>query len=321
LAPRTFSLGRADSRQALLEFLAVVRGRASENQRVFIDFSQTRRMFADGTLLFVAELSRLYRGLKQAPVVRCNYPCDRIVEQVLQQVGVFDLIGKSPRGDSNSFDETVKSWKLATGTEAIGQAFEPVLEKYEGIIEKRLEQTMYKGVTEAMTNAGNHAYINVREDGLSLEVSERRWWMFSQERDGQLSVAICDLGIGIPKSLPKTKLKDWTSDRIASFLNGLVRRNGLISADCVMIKAAIELGRSRTDLTYRGRGLQQLKDVIDVATKGSLVIYSNRGLYRYSPATTAVEIINDYSDSIMGTLILWVVPINSVEESETNDNN
>ncbi len=179
---------------------------------------------------------------------------------------------------------------------------------------------MYKGVTEAMTNASNHAYIEERADGLAFGREEPRWWMFSQERNGRLFVSLCDLGVGIPNSLPRTKLKDWAPESVLSFIKS-VAQGSAPTNDCVMIKAAIELGRSRTDLPYRGRGLQQLKDVIDVVSDGSLAIHSNRGVYRYNPSNRAIETINDFSDSIMGTLILWNVPISSGEESGTHDQN
>lgn len=277
-------------------------------------------MITDGTLLFVAELNRLFRRLSTRPVVRCNYPADPIVEQVLQQVGVFDMVGKPTRVDDCDFDDTVKFWKFATGTQAIGQDFEPVLAQYDGIIENRLGTTIYKGVTEAMTNASNHAYLDEREDDLSFGKEESRWWMFSQERDGLLHVSLCDLGIGIPRSLPRTKLKDWAPNAVLDFIKNLAS-GAPTSNDCVMIKAAIELGRTRTDLPYRGRGLQQLRDVIDVASGGHLAIHSNRGLYRYNPKNAGTETIYDFSDSILGTLISWSVPIRLGEESEGNDQN
>lgn len=318
VAPEFFSLGVPQHRLAVLAFLRFLRQEIAAGRSVYIDFRQTRRMFSDGTLLFLAELSRLFRALERRPVVRCNYPKDRIVEQVLQQVGIFDMIGKLPRVDSSEFAETVKFWKFATGTQAIGEEFEPVLQKYDGIIESRLALTMYKGVTEAMTNASNHAYIAERGDGLPFEQEERRWWMFSQEREGRLYVSLCDLGIGIPNSLPRTRWKDWTPESISKFVSD-VAGGSKPSNDCVMIKAAIELGRTRTELAYRGRGLQQLRDVIDAAGGGDLTIHSNRGLYRYNPSNALIETINDFSDSIMGTLILWNVPIPSGDESGTHD--
>ena len=317
IAPRFFSLGVQENRRPLLEFIRLLRENIASGKPVYIDFRQTRRMFSDGTLLFLAEINRLFRRSEQRPVVRCNYPKNPIVEQVLQQVGIFDMIGKPPRVDSANFDETVKFWKFATGTQTIGEEFEPVLKKYDGIIENRLALTMYKGVTEAMTNASNHAYIAERNDGLSLGLEEHRWWMFSQERDGRLYVSLCDLGIGIPNSLPRTRWKDWTPESIVRFI-GNVAAGAKPSNDCVMIKAAIELGRSRTELAYRGRGLQQLRDVIDATGDGSLAIHSNRGLYRYNPSKKVIETINDFPDSIMGTLILWNVPIPSGDESGTH---
>ncbi|KGB99988.1 hypothetical protein DM43_3861 [Burkholderia cepacia] len=50
-------------------------------------------MYADGTLLFVAELRRLIRETKGAVEVNCDVPANDKIAQVLKQVGVFELLG------------------------------------------------------------------------------------------------------------------------------------------------------------------------------------------------------------------------------------
>ncbi len=73
----------------------------------------------------------------------------------------------------------------------------------------RLQRGLYDGIVEAMTNANHHAYEQIRDDGLRHEDLQKEWWMFSQVRENRLSVSFCDLGIGIPRSLPLKRKTLW----------------------------------------------------------------------------------------------------------------
>lgn len=285
VAPQYFNLVNMAHRSKVIRFVTDLRSAILDRKRVHIDFSETKRMFTCGTLLFISEVDRALRVTNASSYIECVYPRDRIVSQVLQQIGFYRLIGKRDRLNTDSFDESVKYWQIATGTQALGQEFDPILSKYEGQITKALQSSLYKGVTEAMTNCSQHAYVEERGDGVSLEREEKRWWMFSQEKDGRLDVAICDLGIGIPRSLPRKKIPGWI-EAINLFLDKFSL--GGKSPDCAMIKAAIEIGATRTDLPYRGKGLRQIADVVVQSGGGRLTIHSNSGGYFYSPKINTV---------------------------------
>lgn len=82
---------------------------------------------------------------------------------------------------------------------AEGEQFAELFEEFDGRI-KNFKQ-LYEGMVEAMANSVAHAYLSERGDGFELTPDTKRWWAFWQERAGKLSVVICDLGIGISRSL------------------------------------------------------------------------------------------------------------------------
>lgn len=300
-APDTFTISSEEKRRNFLRFLGKLREAVVlRKHNVRIDFSATQKMITDGTLLFYAELCRLKRlggGVK----IRCIPPRNLKVAQVLKKVGIFDLVGYRRSIEATYAD--VVHWRSATGHEVIGEKFDEVLGHYDGQITEALSQKLYLGFTEAMTNCHHHAYIGVRPDGLNVTHEPKEWWMFSQERDGWLTVVFCDLGIGIPGTLPIKKPTLW--QRIQTFGSQL---------DAHAIQEAIGESRTRTGLHHRGKGLKQLVDVIAKIGDGQVNIFSNRGCFTLKSGT---ESIFQYKDDIYGTLINWRVPLGGLSDDST----
>lgn len=278
-------------------------------------------MIADGTLLFYAEVDKLARRDKIArsgrgKMFRCSYPKDPVVEQVLQQVGIFGTLGKTERADINH--DLVKHWRWATGVRVQGDKIEMMQEVYQGkMASEVMTRHLNVGIEEAMLNCANHAYHYPRfakGNKIIVTESDPRWWMFTQEKDKQLSVAFCDLGIGIPTSLRQADTDDgdpgdgWKSPIIKEFLTAI----GFLESDARLIQAAFELGRSKTYQSNRGKGLGDIKRVVKESGEGKLSIYSGKGYYRYEPLNDR-EIVENYHDSVPGTLILWTIPIRGEE--------
>jgi len=228
--------------------------------------------------------------------IRCREPDNRKIRQVLKQTGIHRLIG-SYSGLKATHDDVVH-WRYATGSDVNGQKYDEVLGKYDGNLPSAPDKGLYLGLTEAMTNCHHHAYIEPRRDGLGQKNEPKTWWMFSQERNNKLTVVFCDLGVGIPTTLPRTEPSLWS--RIVSTFAS--------PEDGIVIEEAIKYSRSRTRQTYRGKGLRQLVDVIDGLPGAALKIYSNRGCYTYRGGVGSVE---TYTTSILGTLIEWTIPLSS----------
>ncbi len=295
-APVEFRLFADKPRSRLLSFLQTLRNEVALNHRpVTIDFSDTHRMWSDATLLFRAELCRILRITQRSVPIRCVPPRKNKVSQVLKQVGIYRLL-RFRSGVHVASPDVVK-WRVANGSGVEGQKYDEILGKYDGVIPPALAEGLYRGLTEAMTNCHHHAYLWQRPDGLNAPDDDKDWWMFSQERDGHLSVVFCDLGVGIPATVPKTKPSLWT--RIVTKLGS--------PNDGDVIREAIEDSKTRTGKHYRGKGLRQLTEAIEKKPGSNLYIYSNNGCYNYKSDGSAS--IKNFGDSILGTLIQWRVPI------------
>lgn len=298
VAPRVFGLTVQAARTELLRFLCDLRRITILcHSTVCIDFSKTKQMYPDGTLLFAAELDRILRAAHNKSVITCTYPSDDVVEQVLQHLGLLQAMRRSPRLSVTA--DNVRYWKLLTDTVASGEKAATLAEEYQKHFSGR--NRMYDGLVEAMTNCVQHAYIKPRPDGTGLR-PDKRWWMFSEERDGKLTVVFCDLGIGINISLSSGGR--WGLDKVRELMQTLARKNSVSR----YIKVATMLGKSSTAESYRGKGLQDLKSVVESVDNGWIEILSNEGRYRFSGCNTP-EQLHDFSDSILGTLILWQIPI------------
>lgn len=301
-APAVFELfGR--NRHSVLQFIVSLREIvATRKRRVILDFSRTTKMVACGTLLLLAEVKRLIE-ISGPRRIKCRNVLDGKVGEVLQQIGFFEAIGK--RTSISPSAEDVIHWCSVAGIGAEGEKANQLVETMGDRLPPTLLSPMYRGLVEAMTNCAQHAYVEIRKDGLGLR-GKGEWWMFAREQDEELTVVLCDLGIGIPRSLPLT----YGNSVITEYLARASRASGVTHTDADLVKAAIEIGRSRVREAHRGKGLRDVVDVINSAGTGMLRIHSNRGCYTYRmSAGEATHQRRNYRDSIIGTLIQWTVPI------------
>lgn len=312
-APVVFELLRSKNHRLLMEFLSSLRENVLIRRKpVKIDFSDTKHMVVCGTLLFYSELCRIKRELNSLELITCTLPVDQTVAEVLQHLGILKLL----RCNSSVTPERVDviNWKIASGESTDASDVGKILESQSNLPVPKSKK-LYRGVSEAMTNVSQHAYLRIENNG--LEITENKgWWMFCREEDDRISVAICDLGVGIPVTLPKTIEKDQEESILQRILQKLFGSKGKYS-DGELIQAAIEVKRSRTKKRHRGKGLLDMIKAIET-TNGRLAILSNKGGYLYNVSgNTPSEDVKNYKDSIKGTLILWSLPLNADTEVKT----
>lgn len=306
-APEQFELSDPNNRDALLKFLRLLRDLTVRNRTpVVLCFSQTKKMVADGTLLLLAEVRRITE-LVPGRLIRCRQIRDSKVGEVLHHVGFFDAIGR--RSKITPTAEDVIHWRAISGCGAEGEKADSLVQEVRDRLPEGLKTPMYDGLVEAMTNSAQHAYLRARRDGLGRR-GHGEWWMFARQQDGQISVVFCDLGIGIPNSLPLTHEEGVVRELLAK----IGRASGLALSDADLVEAAVAIGRSRTREQHRGKGLQDVLEVIKSASTGVLLIHSNRGCYIHQVTDgVSTENTRNYRQSILGTLIHWTVPVRSRE--------
>ena len=302
-APASLDLfGSAQLRSRVMNFLRQIRRNSRrKNIGIRLDLSRVTEMWSPTALMIRAEVDRAMAGAANAKPFQCTRPVDHRMDEVFAQIGLYETIGLSC--DVSSDRDDVKHWRLATGVLSEGVKGGSLLEEYKGRLADQLERGLYEGIVEAMTNTVHHAYEGPQGYELRHKIG-RRWWLLSQERDGILTLAICDLGIGISESLPRSGT--FSVEAVRDVLRGL----GLARTDASAIQAAIELGRTRTNIQGRGRGLHDIVEAANLSPRGRVMIGSNRGVFT---ATEGKTYARNFGESICGTLIWWVVQISDNE--------
>jgi len=255
-------------------------------------------------LVVCAEIDRAQRMGDSAQAIRCRLPTGdkksgRIVQEVFAQIGLLERL-KHPRihSDDAEFDPTVKNWRYATGTR-IDDRPSDILYEHEGQLAESLIKKMNIGLAEAVTNSLHHAYSKARTDGCGL-FNERRWWMFTHESEGMLSVLVCDLGIGIARSLAGRWDRTILKKLEAAFSNDC--------PDVRAIKSALVVGETSTGDEHRGKGLPQIWNAVHENGVGGVAIFSGHGHLGRNMNKDYPQ-NGYYKSELLGTLITWQVPV------------
>lgn len=271
-----------------------------EKKTVVINFNKTNRMESSATLMLIAEIERI-QELTNKGRIKGNLPKDKVASQVFCKTGLSELLNIKHTVEAEH--ETVTYWnKYLTGID--GTVIEAAQELERIKLKTKYRKAFFTGISEAITNITMHAYdkIDTRDDGYKFV--EHKWWMFTGCDDKQMTLVICDIGKGIPVALRGRE--DFTIlSKAMELLTG--------GKDSKAIKTAMEIGKTSSNLSHRGKGMAQLKQAIDVMNAGSLVINSNKGLYIYN-ADGDEKFSKDLKLSIKGTIVTWSAPLDRLQK-------
>lgn len=291
--------------EATLGAIASVRKHVIAGQRVKLDFGATHRVTAEAMLLLRAEIDRVRVTMPAGAALSATPPRSARVAQVFAQVGFAAALGLPP-GPPPERDDVIH-WVAMSGDQLDAAELAAEIERAAPPTgATAAAQRTYAGLTEAVVNSLEHAYIEPRGDGLPHHPTTK-WWMLAQLRDGHLAIGVCDLGIGIPRSLPLRH----DLGRVRSWLDLAVTALGADHPDSRAIHAAFAVGKSRTGASHRGRGLRDTLRVLEQHGQGMLVIVSNRGVYSHELSGSAAPSVQSITlpRSISGTLTFWRLPL------------
>jgi hypothetical protein len=222
---------------------------------------------------------------------------DDEIKRLLCEMGYFELLGlQKPATEGKGGDVTFLQFlKGESGQSNIGQLAKQLRVQIENIVGKEIKKHfLFEGLSEAITNVGQHAYPPSILDG-----RPKQWWLSASfnKRDRQLNVMFYDQGVGIPNTLPTSHL----FEHIKGFFH--------LWDDSQKIEAAMEYGRSATQRPERGKGLKNLLEFAKAHEAGRLSIYSRCGLYRLAHnSDDRIETARrQHETSVGGTLIEWSV--------------
>jgi len=318
IAPPKISIYNPRDHERTVIFLENLRKAFSKHLKIRICFRDTKEIAAAGGLLFIAEIDRLCTHYPHVKV-DCTHPPRRhhgkfknesyVIESILNQIGFFKLIGK-PERKVQSYP-TVSCWQLSQGRVAEGSIAGALINQIDEKLPNIAKQRLYRGAIEAISNCVDHAYPTMRPDG--LKILDDRWWMFVGIIMDKLIIIVCDLGVGIPSTIPKN-YSEATIRAVLEFLK-VSKTN-----DSELIHASTYLNKTRTKMAHRGKGGKDIRGLLDHYPGANLGIYSNKGCFKdgnkitKSGAKHAFALKDEQKKSIKGTVIEWSIPIGELSQ-------
>jgi hypothetical protein len=261
-----------------------------------IDFEALNEVSPAAALIMAAELYRwqLFAKRKLSAVHQDEWNPD--VARIFQDMGLFDFLDTpNARASKSATGNSIEVLKYRVGSEVIGTTCDDLLSHLTEISGPLNAQNfIYDGLIEALKNSKQHAYSEPEE---WFGVPAGTWFMSgSYDKEKKvLTAAVYDLGIGIPRTLPRATI--W------EFIRPVLQLGS--SDDGQMIKAAMEYGRTRTHQPERGNGLPTMMRILD-HHKGYLRIISGTGEAEYDSVKKTINSQN-HNVSLGGTLIEWSI--------------
>lgn len=249
---------------------------------------------------------------------------------------VFKLLGINQSfslGDINKskYHTYVDDWNIFSGEDGDlpKSTTDHLIEMRNLFEDKNAFFKLFNAIMEAINNVVQHAYH---------ESSYKKWFMLTHlcenkdTNNKSISVVVSDLGVSVPYNTPKS-FSEKISDMVNYDINKFLRNIGFSSEktiesteelrsfnDTRLIKIATSLHSTSTNVEGRGKGFNDILDLVRSANKfkeiGSVTtsVLSRSGSYVYKafPDGTSKEVslndgLEDFDNQIRGTVISWTI--------------
>jgi len=271
-----------------------------------VNFDYLKSVSTSAALVLTAELSKWDDAIRNnlKPDIK-NWSPDILVN--FNELGFFELFKNKPNNISqfeSAASHNRRIVKYTKGRCGDNEQTRILKEKITEIVGDELKKWLFlhSGLSEAIVNVSHHAYP--KEYGYS-EIDKNWYYTASYNTSKkELKVVFYDQGIGIPKSLPASDLWEKALEFLSIFPIADRKK------DEVLLKAAVELDRTRTDDSDRGKGLPDLMEFIRQRGDGYLSILSLKGLFKLEIKNGVESIRSERFDyPVCGTLIIWCVTV------------
>ncbi|MBD8159692.1 hypothetical protein IFU23_16495 [Pantoea agglomerans] len=267
-----------------------------------VNFSKLKKISTSSALVLTAELSKWDDAIRQR--LRPNTEgWDKVVLKQFFDLGFFELFKKSSATEikiNKSPDQGIRFVKYLKGK--CGEVSKTKILKCEirNVVGESIDKWtfLHSGLSEAITNVSHHAY----PADAGYKELDKNWYLTGSydEQKKIIKIVFYDQGVGIPKTLPASAI--W--ERALEVMSGISIVDQ--KRDEVLLKAAVELDRTRTYEEDRGKGLQDLLEFIKQRGEGYLSIMSLKGLYKQDINEGITKVKTEgFSSPICGTLIVW----------------
>ena len=270
-----------------------------------VRFDNLKSISTPAALVLTAELSRWDDIINQnlRPQLQTWSP---IIINRFAELGFFELFKKAPKIESEEHTDGLKLVKYIKGKCGDKNKTKELKKSLQKLIGEKVPKWpfMHSGLSEAITNVSHHAY----PANIGVNRNDKNWYLTgSLNKDlNILKIAFYDQGIGIPKSLPTSKI--W--EKILKLISSISQDERKLHT--TLLKAAVEIDRTSTEVNDRGKGLQDLLEFIKQRGDGYLSILSLKGLYKYSIINGEEKVKTfPFGTELPGTLIIWSVKLQS----------
>jgi len=213
------------------------------------------------------------------------------------EMGLFSLLKIKKDKKLKKSDDHLRFFKFLTGNDSDGEIADDLMREMSPALGATYnEEKLYIALSEAMTNAVQHAYPEDMDK--KYPILQKQWWLagsFNQS-SRMMIILFYDQGVGIPATLPK---QPFYKEIIANLQKG----EFLTTNEGALILGAIEVGKTRSKKAHRGKGLRQCLDFSLHSKDGNMKIISGRGEYEQLSGEKATS--NEYNTPLGGTFIEW----------------
>lgn len=271
-----------------------------------VNFDDLKSISTSAALVLTAELSKWDDAVRNRLKPKVENWDPNILFN-FYELGFFDLFKNKPSNIEQLKSATTPNKRIVKyikGKCGDDQKTRVLKENITNIIGDNINKWMFlhSGLSEAIVNVSHHAY----PERLGLSEVDKNWYITGSYNTftRELKVVFYDQGIGIPKSLPASDV--W--EKVLSFLSSLSIAER--KRDEVLLKAAVELDRTSTGESDRGKGLQDLLEFIRQRGDGYLSILSLKGLFKLEVKNGIESIKSEHFNyPVCGTLIIWCVTV------------
>lgn len=269
-----------------------------------VNFDNIRRISSSAALRLTAELSRWEDSIRNRLTPRVSGWNPEILSRFID-LGFFDLFKSPPSLKGLGEKKDISFVKYIKGS-CINKDYSSLKTAIKNLVGEEIRKWtfLHSGLDEAITNVGHHAYPDSGDE----ECVHKNWYLTGafDKNARTLKIVFYDQGIGIPRSLPESSV--W--ERVINYMERLGVEGAEKKKDELLLKAAVEVSRTRTNAIDRGKGLSDMLEFIKQRREGYLSLISQHGLYKYS-MKNGKENTKTYrfENPTMGTLIIWKVQL------------
>jgi len=261
-APENCSL--LNNSEEVIKFISKIEEAFQKFRSTFVILREVKNFdYGALTLLLSTMSSFKIKGLK----FNGNQPKEINARVLINDSGFFESLYKNRNGAEYSLGSPNQ---IITHMDknVIPQVVLPIMEESSKTIwgDKKIISGLHSALMELMQNTNNHASFGV--------LGEKHWWLSinHDKQNRRVSFSFVDHGVGIVRSL-KGKPKESPWYNIASALK--------IRNDCDFIQKLMEgalhkaASKTTTKKSYRGKGLPNIKRMVDYKYISNLHIITN----------------------------------------------